>query len=138
VSNPLTHDFGLTHASTGGSDDRWLRIGHDAHNALSYTLDVAAFLPYVDEWGFLPSGVGIHFDAARNLAVPFVEATAGHVLVGFTKVQYQLKVGDRVLTKCSAAIIQTGTIDRKFLPIAAQRTIDRDTQTDGQFVFTNY
>lgn len=136
IANSFTHGFGQRQgAPTGGKDDRWLRLGWDANPAVSGTLKTAAFEPHLNKYGVLPGGVGVHFVEAEGLYIPFDITNADHVLAGFTKVELQIRVlGVPLEPATSFPLVQVATIDRKFLPIVAQRDITRTTPTSGQFV----
>lgn len=132
---------------TGGTDNRWMRSNHALDTGLTGTLDLSAGKAVVDkrdaDTGVLPSGIAVGQITATGLYGLYDPAAndGREVLAGF--VLADVKIVDsrwNVLKsgKAPFALLAHGTISRKYLPVAAQRTsITYLTASTGQFIYVD-
>jgi hypothetical protein len=143
----MSNDFAIEVTSeTEGSDYRWARSNHGLDAGVTGTLDLAnakGILGTKSDLGKVPSGVGVGVITTTGRYGLFdPAATDGRqVLAGFIVQDVNVqnaKGAVQASGKAPFALLTHGIINRKFLPVEAQRTsITYLTESTGQFVYVD-
>jgi hypothetical protein len=144
----MSNDFGLTETSSASSfDQRWLASNVGLEHAQTGSLDLTDPLVQgiVDKFkGIIPAGTILGYNEGTKQHVIFDSTSADafrKVIAGVLKADIDVTLADSTTIqkskKAPVAVMNRADINRKYLPIEAQRTVNYlTTQADAVLVFT--